>query len=324
MTTYHLDPPAAQIAGYLSQGPALYELPLESARKLVNDAESEPLHAGMLDEAWITVPAGVGDVTVLLITPRGATDQLPVTLYMHGGGWILGSANSHGNLAWDLAVASGAAVAFIDYALSPEAQYPVQIEQCYAVAQWIAEHGAGHGLDGSRMAVAGDSAGGNMATVLTILAKQRGDVRFAHQSMYYPITDAGSETESYRLFKDGPYGGPETMAWFWDNYLPTDALRDEITVSPLRASLEDLQGLPPALVIVDENDVLRDEGEAYAEKLREAGVPTASVRFNGTMHDFMMLGPLRAATETSAAAISLAGSVLRHAFAVTSTPEVVS
>ena len=178
MTTYHLDPPAAQIAGYLSQGPALYELPLESARKLVNDAESEPLHAGMLDEAWITVPAGVGDVTVLLISAArrhrsAARDRSD----MHGGGWILGSANSHGNLARDLAVASGAAVAFIDYALSPEAQYPVQIEQCYAVAQWIAEHGAGHGLDGSRMAVAGDSAGGNMATVLTILAKQRGDVR---------------------------------------------------------------------------------------------------------------------------------------------------
>lgn len=220
-------------------------------------------------------------------------------------------------------MASGAAVAFIEYALSPEAQYPVQLEQCYAVAMWIAEHGTEQELDGTHMAVAGDSAGGNMATVLALLAKQRGNIRFVQQSMYYPITDAGSRSESYRLFKDGPYGTPETMAWFLENYLPTEDLRDDITVSPLRASVDDLQGLRPALVIVDENDVLRDEGEAYAEKLREAGVPTASVRFNGTMHDFMMLGPLRG-TETSAAAVSLAGAALRRAFAVTSTREVVS
>lgn len=153
-----------------------------------------------------------------------------------------------------------------------------------------------------------------MATALSLLAKQRGDVAFVHQSLYYPITDAGEDTESYRLFKDGPYGGPEMMAWFWANYLPDEELKSEITVSPLRASLADLQGLPPALVIVDENDVLRDEGEAYAERLRAAGVPTASVRFNGTMHDFMMLDALRD-TESSRAAINLAGSAIRRAFA---------
>ena len=210
-------------------------------------------------------------------------------------------------------------MAFIDYSLAPEAQYPVQIEQCYAVAQWVNVQGADHGLDPSRMAVAGDSAGGNMATVLALLAKQRGDVAFVHQSMYYPITSGRDDTESYRLFKDEPYGGPETMVWFWDNYLPDQALKNEITVSPLRAGLDDLAGLPPALVIVDENDVLRDEGEAYAERLRQAGVPTASVRFNGTMHDFMMLPPLHE-TESSRAAISMAGAALRRAFASAPVP----
>ena len=153
-----------------------------------------------------------------------------------------------------------------------------------------------------------------MATVLCLLAKKRGDVSFVHQSMYYPMTDAlTEETESYRLFKDGPYGDAETMDWFWSSYLPDDDVRLESTVSPLRATREELTGLPPALVIVDENDVLRDQGEAYAAKLRDANVPTACVRFNGTIHDFMMLAPLR---ETASArdAIALAASTFRRAF----------
>ena len=166
---YNLDKPAAELAAYLSQGPALYELPLADVRNAVDGAQ-----AGVpmpdVDEAWVTVPAEVGDVRVLIIKPPGAEAQLPVVLYMHGGGWILGSAGSHSRLAAELAVAAGAAVGFIDYALAPEARYPVQIEQCYAVARWVTEQGESHGLDSSRIAVAGDSAGGNMATVLCIVA----------------------------------------------------------------------------------------------------------------------------------------------------------
>jgi acetyl esterase/lipase len=212
-------------------------------------------------------------------------------------------------------MASGAAVAFIEYTLAPEAKYPVQIEQCYAVAQWVTEQGETHGLDASRLAVAGDSAGGNMATVLCLMAKERGDVKFVQQSMYYPMTDAltDQDSESYRLFKDGPYGDAKTMEWFWSTYLPEEKLRSKSTVSPLRATLDELRGLPPALVIVDENDVIRDQGEAYATKLREADVPTASVRFNGTMHDFMMLAVLRD-SETTHAAMSLAAATFRRAF----------
>ena len=154
-----------------------------------------------------------------------------------------------------------------------------------------------------------------MATVLCIMAKQRGDLSFVQQSMYYPMTDAltNEDSESYRLFKDGPYGDAETMQWFWTTYLPDQDLRVESTVSPLRATLDELKGLPPALVIVDENDILRDEGEAYASKLRDADVPTACVRFDGTMHDFMMLDALRD-TASTRAAIDLAGAALRRAF----------
>ena len=313
---YHLDKAAAAVVEYLSQGPPLYELPVADTRKAIDDAQADgtvPMPA--VDEAWVTVPADVGDVRALIIKPRGATGRLPAVLYMHGGGWIFGSVHSHGRLARELAVAADAAVVFIDYALAPEARYPVQIEQCYAVARWVAEQGESHGLDPAQIAVAGDSAGGNMATVLCILAKQRGDVNFVQQSMYYPMTDAltSRDSESYRLFKDGPYGTAATMDWFWSSYLPGQDVRRESTVSPLRATVEELTGLPPALVIVDENDVLRDQGEAYAARLRDADVPTACVRFNGTMHDFMMLNALRD-TESTRAAMDLAASVFRRAF----------
>ena len=154
-----------------------------------------------------------------------------------------------------------------------------------------------------------------MATVLCMMGKQRGDVNFVQQSMYYPMTDAltSQDSESYRLFKDGPYGTAATMDWFWSTYLPAQDVRRESTVSPLRATVEELTGLPPALIIVDENDVLRDQGEAYAAKLRDADVPTACVRFNGTMHDFMMLNALRD-TESTRAAMDLAASAFRRAF----------
>jgi acetyl esterase/lipase len=314
---YNLDKPAAAVAEYLSQGPPLYELSVAETRQAIDAAQADgsvPIPA--VEEDWVSIPAGVGDVRALIIKPRSAETRLPAVLYMHGGGWIFGSVHSHGRLARELAVAADAAVLFIDYALAPEARYPVQIEQCYAVARWVTEQGERHGLDPARIAVAGDSAGGNMATVLCILAKQRGDVSFVQQSMYYPMTDAltSKTSESYRLFKDGPYGTAATMDWFWSTYLPGQDVRRESTVSPLRATVEELAGLPPALVIVDENDILRDQGEAYATRLRDADVPTACVRVNGTMHDFMMLNALRD-TESTRAAMDLAASVFRRAFA---------
>ncbi|HEY8545826.1 MAG TPA: alpha/beta hydrolase, partial [Acidimicrobiales bacterium] len=260
------------------------------------------------------VAAPVGDVQARIVTPVGAPGPLPVILYVHGGGWILGNAGTHDRLVRDLCVGTGAAVVFVEYDRSPEARHPVAVEQAYATAQWITDEGADLGLDPSRLAVAGDSVGGNMAAVLAILAKRRGDVRFVHQSLYYPVTDAAQDTASYREFADGPHLTAKAMAWFWDAYLPDAAARADVTVSPLRAALDELAGLPEAFVLVDENDVLRDEGEAYARRLVEAGVRTTSVRYGGTLHDFLMLNPLRGTAATTAA-LDQAVHVLRTALA---------
>ncbi|WP_327588386.1 alpha/beta hydrolase [Nonomuraea sp. NBC_00507] len=293
MNDYVLEPAAQELADATSKPPFLYELGTDGARKVLDDLQAAPIDKLEVDEKWIIVPAEVGDVRVRIVKPAGTTGVLPAVLYVHGGGWVLGNAGTHDRLVRELAVGAGAAVVFVEYDRSPEARYPVAIEQAYATAQWITKRGAEEGLDASRLAIAGDSVGGNMTAALTILAKRRGDVSFVHQSLYYPVTDAAQDTDSYREFADGPYLTAGAMAWFWDAYTTDPAQRAEITASPLRASLEELAGLPPAFVIVDENDVLRDEGEAYARKLTAAGVLTTSVRYNGTLHDFMMLNPLR-------------------------------
>ncbi|MBQ0889593.1 alpha/beta hydrolase [Streptomyces sp. RM72] len=307
-----LEQAAQEFADATSQPPFLYELGPEGARKVLDDAQAGPVDKPDVDEEWVTVPAEVGDVRVRIVRPVGADGDLPVVLYVHGGGWVLGNAATHDRLVRELATGAGAAVAFVEYDRSPEARYPVAVEQAYATARWITREGAGHGLDSSRMAVAGDSVGGNMAAALAIMAKQRGDVTFVHQSLYYPVTDAAQDTESYRVFADGPFLTAKAMAWFWDCYTTDPTQRAEITASPLRATVEDLAGLPPALVVVDENDVLRDEGEAYARKLTEAGVPTTSVRYNGILHDFMMLNAVRG-THAATAAIEQAVRTLRKA-----------
>ncbi|TDD89494.1 alpha/beta hydrolase [Actinomadura darangshiensis] len=312
-----LEPAAQAFADAAAKPPYLYELGAEGARKVLDDIQSAPVGMPVVDEKWITVPAGAGDVRVRIVKPAGTAGVLPVVLYVHGGGWILGNAGTHDRLVRELAAGAGAAVAFVEYDRSPEARYPVAIEQAYATAQWIIRNGPAEGLDASRMAVAGDSAGGNMTAALAILAKRRGDVRFVHQSMYYPVTDAAQDTASYREFAAGPHLTAKAMAWFWDAYTTDPEQRAEATASPLRAGLDDLAGLPPAFVIVDENDVLRDEGEAYARRLTEAGVPTTSVRYNGTLHDFMMLNPVR---DTSAARAATAQAVQTLATALDTRP----
>lgn len=315
MSTHILEPAAQAIAEATSMPPFLYELGPEGARKVLDDLQAAPIAMPDVDEHWITVPAPVGDVRVRIVRRRGISAPLPVILYVHGGGWVLGNAGTHDRLVRELAVGVNAAVAFVEYDRSPEARYPVAIEQAYATARWIVQHGREHGLDAARLAVAGDSVGGNMAAALTILAKRRADVTFVHQSLYYPVTDAGQDTDSYREFADGPFLTAKGMAWFWDAYLPDETKRGESTVSPLRAGLDELAGLPEAFVVVDENDVLRDEGEAYARRLIEAGVRTTTVRYNGILHDFMMLNPVRE-TAAATAAIEQAVHVLRKAFEV--------
>ncbi|WP_350347675.1 alpha/beta hydrolase [Agromyces sp. G08B096] len=313
MTDHILEPAAQALADATAQPPYFYQMTPDEARKVLDDVQAAPVPKAEVDERWVTVPAEVGDVRVRIVTPPGAHGPLPVVLYIHGGGWVLGNAGTHDRLVRDLATGADAAVAFVEYDRSPEARYPVAIEQAYAAAQWITRHGADEGLDASRLAVAGDSVGGNMTAAVAIMAKQRGDVTFVHQSLYYPVTDAAQDTDSYREFAAGPFLLAKSMAWFWDAYLPDLDRRAEITASPLRATLDDLAGLPDAFVVVDENDVLRDEGEAYARKLTAAGVRTTSIRVNGTIHDFMMLNPLRE-TAASSVAVELAVHELRAAF----------
>ncbi|MFF4625327.1 alpha/beta hydrolase [Nonomuraea jabiensis] len=319
MSRHSLEPSAQEFADEVSAPPFLYEMGPDGARKVLDDVQAAPVVKPDIEEKWLTVPAEVGDVRVRIVKPMGAPDVLPAVLYIHGGGWILGNAGTHDRLVRELACGVGAAVVFVEYDRSPEARYPVAIEQAYATAQWITRHGADEGLDASRLAVAGDSVGGNMTAALTILAKRREDVMFVHQSLYYPVTDAAQDTASYREFADGPYLTAKAMAWFWDAYTTDPAQRAEITASPLRATMRDLIGLPPAFIIVAENDVLRDEGEAYAGKLAEACVPTTSVRYNGTLHDFMMLNPLRdsfAARAATAQAIDVLKTALETRKAV--------
>ncbi|MFE2144647.1 alpha/beta hydrolase [Streptomyces sp. NPDC059456] len=266
-----------------------------------------------VDEEWFAVAGGpTGGVWVRLVRPAGARGPLPVILYLHGAGWVLGSASTHDRLVRELAVGTGAAVVVPAYDLSPEAGYPVALEQNYAVARWIVAEGAGKGLDGSRLAVAGDSSGGNLCAALTLLAKDRGDVALRGQVLFCPVTDAGFDTGSYHRFARGRGLRRDTMQWCWDQYTTSRIERAQITVSPLRATTGQLGGLPPALVVTAEADVLRDEGEAYAAGLRAAGVPVAAVRVQGALHGFVVLDALRS-TPGARAALMAATRALRAA-----------
>ncbi|MFI0352548.1 alpha/beta hydrolase fold domain-containing protein [Actinomadura sp. 9N407] len=306
-----LEPQARELAEAASAPPFLYELGADDARKVLDGLQSGPVELPPVDEEWVRVPARVGDVRVRIVRPAGIDGPLPPVLYMHGGGWVLGNAGTHDRLIRELVVGARAAVVFVEYTRSPEARYPVAIEQGYATAQWIGREGASHRLNPERIAVAGDSVGGNMSAALTLLAKERGDVRFVHQSLYYPVTDAAMDTGSYGDFATGYFLTARAMEWFWNAYLPGPERRDEITVSPLRATLRQLADLPPAFVILGEADVLRDEGAAYAAKLRAAGVPVTTVRYDGITHDFMMLNALRDTNATRAAIRQAAGFLRR-------------
>ncbi|MBB5854467.1 alpha/beta hydrolase [Amycolatopsis umgeniensis] len=305
-----LEPAAQAFVEATATPPFLFQLPPEEGRKAVDEVQGGDVE---LPAAEVET-THVDGVEVRIVRPPGATGPLPVIVYIHGAGWVFGNFHTHERLVRELAVGTGAAVVFPEYDRSPEARYPVALEQNYAVAKWVAEHGAENGLDSTKIAIAGDSVGGNMTAALTLLAKQRGDVTFRQQVLFYPVTDANFDTESYKQFAEGYFLALEGMKWFWDQYTTDPAQRAEITASPLRASLDELAGLPPALVITGEADVLRDEGEAYAAKLRQAGVPVTAVRYQGIVHDFVMLNTLRE-THAAEAAIKQAIEALRTALA---------
>lgn len=294
-------------------GPPLYTLTPEDARQVLEDLQSQPVAKLEVVKEDVRLPVGPnGQISVRIVRPLDAAGLLPAIVYFHGGGWVLGSKNTHDRLIREIANGANAAVVFVNYTPAPEAKYPAQIEEDYAATEYIAQHGEQFNIDGTRLAIAGDSVGGNMAAVVAILAKQRGGPEIACQAIFYPVTDANFDTESYQQFADGPWLTKRAAEWFWDAYAPDHEARKQITASPLQASAEDLAGLPPALVITDENDVLRDEGEAYAHKLMAAGVEVTAVRCLGTIHDFVMLNPL-ADTPATRFAVSLANRTLQQA-----------
>ncbi|MDQ1499940.1 MAG: acetyl esterase [Actinomycetota bacterium] len=308
-----LEPAAQAFVEATADPPYLFELGPIEGRKAVDEVQAGEIAKLDVDEEWVTVPGGPsGEVSVRIVKPAGATGPLPAVLYIHGAGWVFGDAHTHDRLVRELVVGANAAVVFPEYSLSPEAKYPTAIEEIFAVARWVATQGAAKGLDASRLAVAGDSVGGNMAAALTLLAKERGEVTFVAQVLFYPVTNAAFDTPSYDQFATGYFLRRDGMQWFWDQYTTDDRERAQITASPLRASLEQLAGLPPALVITGEADVLRDEGEAYAAKLRAAGVAVTTVRYAGITHDFVMLNALRG-TQAAEGAISQAIAALRAA-----------
>jgi len=310
-----LEPATQQFIDALaaSNAPPIYTLSPADARNVLAGAQSQPVkkQAAAIEDR--VIQAGTtGKIALRIVRPEHVKGALPVIMYFHGGGWVLGDKNAHDRLVREIANGAQAEVVFVDYDRSPETKYPVPIEQAYAATRYVAEHAREFNVDASRMAVAGDSVGGNMAAAVTLLAKERGGPALRAQVLFYPVTDARFDDGSYNEFASGPWLTREAMKWFWDAYAPNAADREKITASPLRATIDELKGLPPALVITDENDVLRDEGEAYARKLTQAGVPVASTRYNGTIHDFVMLNAL-AQTPAARAAIAQASATLKAA-----------
>lgn len=309
-----LDPEARDFAQAAGRPPFLFNLGPEKGRILLDEAQSSPVNEPSVAVEDLTIKDGPSeDVSIHILRPPNPSDDLPVIVYIHGAGWVFGSMQSHYRLIRELAIGAGAAVVFPDYSRSPEARYPVAVEQCYSTVKWVAEFGVERGLDPCRLAVAGDSEGGNMAAAVTLLSKERGAPAICLQLLFYPVTDANFDTDSYYQFAEGYHLSRDAMRWFWDQYTTNLGERNQITASPLRAGVEELRGLPPALVITAEADVLRDEGEAYANKLREAGVHITAVRFQGTVHDFVMLNALANSAATRGA-MALAVAWLRDEF----------
>lgn len=274
-------------------GKPMEELAPRDARAvLINLQASVKLELPPAQVSQLSITQDGQTVDLTIVRPAGEKKTVPAFMFFHGGGWVLGDFPTHERLVRDLVAMSGAAAVFVNYTPSPEAQYPVAINQAYAATKWVSEHGREIDLDGSRLAVVGNSVGGNMAAVVSLMAKDRGGPNIRFQALMWPVTDANFDTQSYSEFAEGRFLTTNMMKWFWDSYTTDPNERAEIYVSPLRAMTEELRGLPPALVQTAGNDVLRDEGEEYARKLDVAGVDVIAVRYSGMIHDWGLLNPI--------------------------------
>ncbi len=305
-----LEPATQRFVDGLAGAPPLYTLSPAAAHQVLTDLQSKPVPlrpADVTDTEWPVGPTG--STRIRIVRPAGATGTLPLLMYFHGGGWVLGDKVTHDRLVRELAEGVHAAVVFVDYVNSPEARYPTQNEQAYAAMLYAVEHARELNVDASRLGIAGDSVGGNMSAVVTLLAKERGGPKIRYQVLFYPLLDYLSDRPSYQKYADGPWLTRPTMKWMFD-LQGLDGSEDHHAF-PLRATDDQLRGLPDALIITDD-DFLQDEGEEYAYRLAQGGARVTTVRYNGTIHDFAMLNPL-ADTPAARGAIQQAITALRGA-----------
>ena len=271
-----------------------WELPQPKPQQILTALQDQtPVDMSGVTITERTITQDGRNVKLYIMAPQQVTGKPGVLLFIHGGVWIVGNFQNHQRLLRDLVVGSGQVGVFVEYTSLPQAKYPTQMDECYAALKWVAAHADEFGADGSRIAVAGNSVGGNMSAALALLAKDKGGPKIALQVLFIPATDASVDTDSYHEFGTGRFLARAFMKYGWDLYAPDEKTRNSPYVSPLRASKEELTGLPPAVVITAENDPLRDEGEAYARKMKEAGVAVAATRYNGLIHDFVLLNALR-------------------------------
>jgi len=297
-------------------GKAMEQLsPMEARKVLVDAQKSVDVDYSGIEESERTIEQDGERVKIHITRPAGAGHDTPVFIFVHGGGWVLGDYPTHRRLVRDLVVESGAVAVFPDYTPSPEARYPRAINQIYAATKWVSEHGSEIQVNGKNLAVVGNSVGGNMTASVVLMAKEKAGPDIRLQVMLWPVTDANFETGSYKELGEGRFLTRNMMIWFWDNYLPDKKVRKEIYASPLQASLEQLKGLPRTLIQTAENDVLRDEGEAYARKLDEAGVPVTLTRYGGLIHDYGLLNPI-AHVPAVKTALFQAASVIKKALSI--------
>jgi acetyl esterase len=290
-TDPHLDPSVRTfLKGLNASGPGLETMPPTKAREvLVGAQRSVQVDLSGIEVQQKTITQDGYSVPLYIVRPAGALGVLPVFIFIHGGGWVLGDFPTHQRMVRDLVVLSGYTAVFVDYTRTPDAAFPTAINEIYAATKWVAAHGAEINVDGQNLAVVGNSVGGNMTAVTCLQAKEKGGPHIKLQILFWPIVDADFTTESYQQFGVDRFLTTTTMKWMYDMYISDPQKRKDIYASPLQATVEQLQGLPPALIQVAENDVLRDEGEAYGRKLREAGVPATTIRYNGMIHDFGLL-----------------------------------
>ena len=292
--------------------PPLYKLNPKDARQVLDNIQKQyhkEIETDVTDTTIFVEPSQ--HIKLRIVRPKNNKEKLPAILYIHGGGWVIGGVESYDMVIKKLAVCTNSVVVFPIYSLSPEAKYPTAINEIYSTLQYMYDSPELFNIDRNNVALVGDSVGGNMATVTAIRAKNKRGPQIKFQCLFYPVTNADMDTKSYELFKDGPWLSKKAMEWFFDSYAPKSQ-RDDIYISPLKAQEEDLENLPPTLIITAENDVLRDEGEAYGRKLESAGVDVLNIRMNGTIHDFIMLNAL-SETQPSKTAFELACNMLKNA-----------